>query len=249
MSKPVFGNGTFDTNTDSLAGHTTASFTPGANGQWIYLEGSFGPPGNAGASTVSTVTNTGTALTWAKIVENTTTGGGVSVWRAFQATAAAITITWTLSQTPTQTTAFAATVRSYTAATTRVSQTGAVTNTASPSASATPSIALTTGANNSLLSGVWHQGVNTTTHPTITDGANTTTRQDDFDATFPSWRTDYTGSTATAGTFTQAVTLSGSVTTMTGVIAAYEVIGLGEGLFIATPPKSVRQAVRRSVDW
>jgi hypothetical protein len=81
---------------------TTASFSP-PDDSWLYLS-FLGNPTSAGATpTYNTPTNTGTALTWEKILDvNNASGGAVVVWRAYNASAqSGITvsgkITWTVN--------------------------------------------------------------------------------------------------------------------------------------------------------
>lgn len=61
---------------------TSASFSPPAN-SWIYFQVGYNTT-NTGTLTQNTPTNTGTALTWTLVANRlVTTGGGVSVYRAF----------------------------------------------------------------------------------------------------------------------------------------------------------------------
>lgn len=66
---------------------TTASFSPPSD-SWLYLSW-LGNPQSAGATpTYETPTNTGTSLTWTRILDvNNASGGAIAVWRAYNANA------------------------------------------------------------------------------------------------------------------------------------------------------------------
>ena len=99
-SSPARVSTTNDVGTNRESG-TTASFSPPSN-SWLYLSW-LGNPVSVGATpTYETPTNTGTGLTWSKILDiNNASGGAVVVWRAYNASAqAGITVSgsilWTV---------------------------------------------------------------------------------------------------------------------------------------------------------
>lgn len=81
-STPARVTTTGSTNTES---GTTAAFSPPAN-SWLYCSFSGNPAAAGSTPTWNVPTNTGTPLTWTKINEiNNAAGGGIVVWRAFNA--------------------------------------------------------------------------------------------------------------------------------------------------------------------